>query len=168
VHAGTHTDAPFHVDDAGATSDAVDLHPFIGPAQVIPLTDRSRVRREDLESFDLSGMPRVLFRTDAWTDHTRFPTSIPVMDEDVPAWLHQQGVVLVGFDVPSVDRLESKALPNHHSLGARGITILESLDLSDVPGGLYELLALPMRLVAADGAPVRAVLRDWNGRRSCI
>jgi len=86
------------------------------------------------------------------------------MDEDVPAWLHQQGVVLVGFDVPSVDRLESKALPNHHSLGARGITILESLDLSDVPGGLYELLALPMRLVAADGAPVRAVLRDWNGQ----
>jgi arylformamidase len=164
VHTGTHTDAPFHFDDAGAASDALDLHPFIGPAQVIRLTDRLRLRREDLEPFDLAATPRVLFRTDGWTDHTRFPTGIPVMDEDVPAWLHQQGVVLVGVDVPSVDRLDSKTLPNHHAPGAHGITILESLDLSDVPGGAYELLALPMRLVAADGAPVRAILRDWIGR----
>jgi len=164
VHTGTHTDAPFHFDDAGATADAVDLHPFIGPAQVIPLTDRLRLRRKDLEPFDLSGTPRILLRTDGWTDHTRFPTSIPVMDEAVPAWLHQQGVVLIGVDVPSVDQLDSKNLANHHALGAHGITILESLDLADVPGGLYELLALPMRLVAADGAPVRAILRDWVGR----
>ncbi|MFI5457626.1 MAG: cyclase family protein [Isosphaerales bacterium] len=164
VHTGTHTDAPFQFDDAGATSDAVDLHPFIGPAQVIVLTDRVRLRREDLTPFDLSGTPRVLLRTDGWTDHIQFSTTIPVLDEDDPAWLHQQGVVLVGVDVPSVDDLDSKTLPNHHALGAHGITILESLDLADVPGGLYELLALPMRLVAADGAPVRAILRDWVGR----
>jgi len=163
VHTGTHTDAPFHFDDSGATSDAVDLHPFIGPARVIVLTDRLRIRREDLASFDLTGTPRVLFRTDGWTDHTQFPTTIPVMDEDVPAWLHQHGVVLVGVDVPSVDGLDSKFLPNHHALGTHGITILESLDLSDVAGGLYELIALPMKLVAADGAPVRAILRDWVG-----
>jgi arylformamidase len=163
VHTGTHVDAPFHFDDAGATADALDLHPFIGPARVIPLLGRLRLRREDLEPFDLAGTPRVLLRTDGWTDHTHFPTSIPVMDEDVPAWLHQQGVVLVGVDVPSVDRLDSKTLPNHLALGAYGITILESLDLSLVPGGLYELLALPMRLVGADGAPVRAILRDWKG-----
>ncbi len=161
VHCGTHFDAPFHFDDAGATAGTVDLQPFLGPARVIPLTDRPRLRREDLEQFDLSGTPRVLFRTDGWTDHTHFPTTIPVMDEDVPDWLHQHGVVLVGVDVPSVDQLDSKTLPNHHRLGAHGITILESLDLSQVTGGRYELIALPIRLVDADGAPVRAILRDW-------
>jgi arylformamidase len=163
VHTGTHTDAPFHFNDAGATADALDLHALVGPARVISLTDRVRIRREDLEPFDLSDTPRVLLRTDGWTDHTRFPTSIPVMDQAVPAWLHQKGVILVGIDVPSVDHLDSKDLPNHHAMGAYGITILEGLDLADVPAGRYELVALPMRIVGADGAPVRAILRDWGG-----
>ena len=105
----------------------------------------------------------MLLRTDAWTDHTCFPASIPVMDEDVPAWLHERGVVLVGVDVPSVDAIDSKTLPNHHALNKYGITILEGLDLRDVPAGVYDLLALPIKLVAADGALVRAVLRDRSG-----
>src|SRR5262249_26279455 len=132
------TDSPFHFDDTGATSDFLDLNRFIGPARVISLTDRMRIRREELELFDLSSTPRVLFRTDAWKDHTRFPTQIPVMDEDVPAWLHQQGVILVGVDLPSIDPLDSKNLPNHHAIGAYGITILEGLNLADVPAGRYE------------------------------
>jgi len=163
VHTGTHADSPFHVDDAGAKSDAFDLDRFIGAARVIDLRGRARLRREDLSALDLARTPRVLFRTDAWTDHTCFPASIPVMDEDVPAWLHEQGVVLVGVDVPSVDALDSKTLPNHHALNRYEITILEGLDLRDVPAGVYDLLALPIKLVGADGALVRAILRDWTG-----
>jgi arylformamidase len=161
VHAGTHADAPFHYDDAGATVDGLDLYPFIGPARVIACGEHVRLRRADLKRFDLAGTPRVLFRTGGWTDHTSFPSTIPVMEEDVPEWLHRQGVILVGVDVPSVDDLDSKTLPNHHALGARGIAILESLDLSRISEGSYELVALPMKLVAADGAPVRAILREW-------
>jgi arylformamidase len=159
VHTGTHADAPLHYNDAGASIDALDLHLFIGPAQVICLAGRPRLRREDLEKLDLTAAPRLLLRTDGWTDRTRFPSTIPVMDEDVPCWLHKQGVVLIGVDVPSVDDLDSKGLPNHLALGAHGIAILESLDLSGVPEGLYELVALPLKLVGADGAPVRAILR---------
>jgi arylformamidase len=162
VHTGTHTDAPFHFDDEGATCEFLDLHPFIGPARVISVMNRRRIRRQDLEPFDLSDTPRLLLRTDGWTDHARFPTSIPIMDEDVPAWLRRQGVILVGVDVPSVDDLDSKDLPNHHALDRNGIAILESLDLAGVPAGVYELLALPLKLIGADGAPVRAVLRDWK------
>jgi arylformamidase len=161
VHTGSHADAPLHYDDAGAPVDALDLHPFIGPARVIPVTDRLRIRRDELKDYDLSDTPRVLFQTGGWTDFTRFPSSIPVMDEDVPAWLHEQGVILVGLDVPSVDELDSKTLPIHHALGKHGITILESLDLAGVPGGVYELIALPLKIVGADGGPVRAILRDW-------
>ena len=43
-------------------------------------------------------------------------------------------------------------------LWKRGAVILEELDLSLVPDGRYELIALPLRLVGMDGAPVRAVL----------
>ncbi len=161
VHTGSHADAPFHYDDAGLTIDAVGLNPFIGPARLISLPGRPRIRKADLEPFDLSGAPRVLLRTGGWTDHTSFPSTIPVMDDDVPEWLSRQGVILVGLDLPSVDDLDSKTLPIHHALGAHGITILESLDLSQVSDGQYELIALPLKLIGADGAPVRAVLREW-------
>jgi len=39
------------------------------------------------------------------------------------------------------------------------MAILEGLDLSSVPEGRYELIALPLRLVGFDASPVRAVLR---------
>jgi arylformamidase len=162
VHAGTHTDAPYHFAQDGRTVEALDLGAYVGPARVVDVSGRPRIRVEDLPA-DLADAPRVLFRTGAWTDQGRFPESIPVMDPGVPAALGERGAVLVGVDVPSVDALDSKDLPNHHALGARGIAILESLHLAGVPEGVYELIALPLRLVGADGSPVRAILRVRDG-----
>jgi arylformamidase len=38
------------------------------------------------------------------------------------------------------------------------VIIVEGLDLRAVMPGTYQLTCLPMKLVAADGAPVRAIL----------
>jgi len=160
VHAGTHADAPYHFDDNGATIDTVPLTAYLGPACVIDVRGQTIIGRADLSRFDLTATPRVLLRTDTWTDHTQFPTSIPIIAADVPDWLGKCGVVLLGVDVPSVDAIDSKDLVNHHALGRHGVAILESLFLKDVPEGVYELIALPLRLRGADGAPVRAILRS--------
>ena len=159
IHTGTHIDAPFHFSDTGPTVESLSLEPFIGPARVIDLSGRLSIRRQDLDPFDLSKTPRVLFRTGVWLDHQRFPAAIPTMARDVPGWLANQGVILVGVDLPSVDAIDSKDLPIHHALGENRIAILESLQLAGVPEGIYELIALPLKIVGADGAPVRAVLR---------
>jgi arylformamidase len=159
VHTATHCDAPYHYDDAGATVDQLDLRPFIGPAWVIDVCGHDRRWRERLKALDLSETPRVLFRTGGWPDSQRFPEQIPVMERDLPDWLGERGVVLIGVDLPSVDELDSKSLDNHHALGRRGIVIVEGLWLEDVPGGRYELIAPPLRIEGADGSPLRAVLR---------
>jgi arylformamidase len=39
------------------------------------------------------------------------------------------------------------------------MAILEGLVLRHVPDGVYELIALPLKLVGFDGSPVRAILR---------
>jgi arylformamidase len=39
------------------------------------------------------------------------------------------------------------------------IVILEGLVLRDVAAGIYELIALPLKLAGFDGSPVRAILR---------
>lgn len=159
IHIGTHVDAPFHFDDEGATTDQLPLYPYLGPARVIDVRGRSVISAADLEPVDLTGTPRLLLRTDGWTDASRFPEEIPVIAPDVPEFLARREVILLGLDVPSVDAIDSKDLANHHALGSRGIAILESVDLTRVEPGIYELIAVPLRIVGADGSPVRAILR---------
>lgn len=159
VHLGTHMDAPFHYSDEGKTVEQIDPGVFIGPALVVDVRGRALITVSDLAGIDLTGTPRILFKTDAWQERSRFPETIPLLDAELPEYLHSQGVILVGMDVPSLDHLDSKDLPIHHALGCAGITILESLLLSYVPPGRYELVALPLKLVGADGSPVRAILR---------
>ena len=158
-HTGTHADAPVHFLPEGDGIAACDLTAYCGPAVVVDVTGCCLIRLQTLMATDLMDAKRVLFKTSAWPDHTTFPPAVPVMEQGVPAYLSRQGVVLVGVDVPSVDCIDSKELPNHHALADCGIAILESLDLRSVSAGLYELIALPLRLVGADGSPVRAILR---------
>ena len=61
-------------------------------------------------------------------------------------------------DFHSMDPLDSKTLEAHKFLWSKGTVILEELDLSKVPDGRYALIALPIKLVGMDAAPVRAVL----------
>jgi arylformamidase len=93
-----------------------------------------------------------------WKDSKIFPEWIPVMAGDVPEWLGERKVKLVGLDLPSVDTIDAKILVNHHTLAGAGIAIVESLDLSDVEAGTYHFSALPLRISGGDAAPVRAIL----------
>jgi arylformamidase len=49
-------------------------------------------------------------------------------------------------------------LQNHHALASAGIAIVESLDLSNVGSGIYQLAALPLKIAGGDGGPMRAIL----------
>jgi arylformamidase len=67
-------------------------------------------------------------------------------------------VRLVGIDYLSIDKFRSESHPTHFALLRKDIVILEGLDLSGVPAGEYTLVALPLNLQHADGAPTRAIL----------
>lgn len=165
VHNGTHADAPRHFLADGGTAEFLPLDALVGPAVVLDLSGRptacAPIGMEDLgPALDaLANAPRLLLKTNAAADPARFPADLPTLAPGVAALLGQRGVRLLGLDVPSVDRIDSKDLPNHHALAAANIVILENLDLRAVPAGVYELLALPLPVVGGDAAPVRAVLR---------
>jgi arylformamidase len=67
---------------------------------------------------------------------------------------------LVGIDYLSVEPFsaDERDYPVHKTLLREGIVVLESLDLADVPLGLYELVVLPLLIPGSDGAPARAIL----------
>ena len=165
THNGTHADAPFHYLPDGERIDALDLSLYVGPAVVADVMAAGwSITRDALadaaRSLGTKGnVTRLLLKTGSWPDSTRFPERIPTLAPDVPAWLGEHGVRLLGLDVPSVDTIDSQELPVHHALAAAGVCILESLDLSAVAPGEYELIALPLRILGGDASPVRAVLR---------
>lgn len=155
-HIGTHADAPRHFLPEGMGIAEISPDVYVGECLVIEAVGRDTL---DVDVFIGPSLPhRVLIKTLAWTDHTRFPDEVPVLTEAAVHYLLDNQVWLIGLDVPSVDRLQSKDLPIHHALAAANIHILESLDLRQIAPGRYQLIALPLRLDSADGSPVRAVL----------
>jgi arylformamidase len=160
LHCGTHADAPYHYNDAGRKIDEVPADTYVGPARVVDIRGHAVITPALLAAHDYAATPRVLFRSDTWTEHSVFPREWPLMAPEVPAWLAARGVQLVGLDVPSVDTIDSHDLPLHHACDAAGLVILENLDLRAVAPGVYELIALPLRIAGGDGSPVRAVLRQ--------
>jgi arylformamidase len=159
THTGTHIDAPYHFDENGKRVIDLDLNLYVGHAKVIELLDVESIKKSDLETFHLKGVERLLIKTNSWKNDSAFPERIPHIEKDAALFLHENGIKLLGVDVPSVDPLDSKELEAHHALHQNSIHILESIDLRNVASGDYELIALPLPLTEADGSPVRAVLR---------
>ncbi len=159
MHSGTHADSPYHFDEAGAKIDEVPLDAYVGPAVVVDVRGRGIIDANCFAGVDLGISPRVLLRSDVWRDPTEFRSEWPVLAPELAPWLATQGVRLLGLDFPSVDQRDSKDLPVHHALDRAKILILENLDLRSAEPGLYELIALPLRIRGGDGSPIRAVLR---------
>jgi arylformamidase len=160
-HSGTHIDAPSHFIPGGETVDHVPLDRLIGPAVVLHIPDaEAAVGAAELGRQDLLGQRRVLLRTrnSARPADAGFTPAYCALALDGAEYLLERGVELVGIDALSIEGFGSDDYPVHHLLLGRGVVIVEGLDLSAVPAGLYQFICLPLRLGGLDGAPARAVL----------
>ncbi len=162
VHLGSHADGPNHygLDAPGIGERDLDL--YLGRCQVVTATLRSGglVQREHLPAS--LHAPRLLIRTGTFPDPTNFSEDFAAIDPDLVLGLHDEGVRLVGIDTPSVDPFPSKTLDAHKAFLRCDMAILEGLVLDGVPDGLYELIALPLKLFGFDASPVRAILRTLD------
>ena len=161
AHTGTHADAPDHFADEGATLEQLDPAIYWGPAQVVTVHKLAGpLLPADFAHVDLGRAPRLLVRSAASdADPAQFLRAIVYPSPELADFLGRHGILLYGSDAASMDHVESKDLPGHHALHRNGIAILEGLDLRFAPDGVYELAALPLKIVGGDGSPVRAVLR---------
>lgn len=164
VHLGAHADAPSHYGKQAKTIDQCNLDVYIGPCQVmrVPAERRTRITTGMLTSPIQA--ERVLIASGTFPDPNHFNDDFAGLAPELVADLHERGVRLVGIDTPSVDLFDSKDLPAHQMFLRHDTAILEGLVLRDVPEGLYELVALPLKLVGFDASPVRAILRPLLGR----
>ena len=165
AHTGTHIDAPFHFEADGIGIDQLPLDVLLGPCHVYDLTELSEsIDLPTLKNLDLEGVTRVLFKTRNsiwWKNGDRqFHTDFVYLSHAGAQFLLERGVKLVGIDYLSIEKYKSPDHATHHALLRKEVIIIEGLNLTEVPAGDYELIALPMRLKGADGAPTRVVLRE--------
>lgn len=160
VHLGAHADAPSHYGTDAPAIHARSLDYYLGPCQVIRAAVPAATRITPSMIKTPIRAPRILLATGTNPNPEVFREDFAATSPELIQWLHEQGVKTVGIDTPSVDLFDSKDLPSHHAFLRFDMAILEGLILDQVPQGLYELVALPLKLDGFDASPVRAILRD--------
>jgi kynurenine formamidase len=177
-HAYTHVDAPVHFLPGDRAIADMPVDQWMGPAAVVDLThlgDNAEVTPEDLEARAGHAGPGdiVLLRTD-WprrcpVESERFWKDAPWTGRPACEWLVARGAKAVGYDYPpdyavrtSIfepgARLSRADYPTHDVFFNAGVTVIEYLTNLDAIGApRCRFIALPLRIEAADGSPVRAI-----------
>ena len=162
AHLGAHADAPSHYGLGVPGIEGRSIDYYLGRCQVISVKAcPGAVIGPDSVCVPITAA-RVLFHTATFPDPTVFSQDFAALSPSLVESLSHQGVRLIGIDTPSVDPFESKDLPSHKMCLKHNVAILEGLVLTDVPEGIYELIALPLKLIGFDASPVRAVLRTLD------
>jgi arylformamidase len=161
THFLTHMDAPAHFIAGAATLDTLPLARFICPATVTEIEpDAGCVEIKHIADLGNIAGEGVLFKTRNSRTKTEavFDHHFAYIAPDAAQRLVEKKAKLVGIDYLSVDPAASTDYPTHYKLLGNDVLILEGLDLKDAAPGKYMLYALPLKIRAADGSPVRAVL----------
>jgi arylformamidase len=161
THTGTHVDAPKHFFDDGIGVDALPLDLLLGRARVVEVTKRGGIGEEELAAAGLREDIRVLLKTSnsALWNGEGFHADYTHLTEAGARYLVDQGVKVVGIDYLSVEQFKKAGAPAHRALLSHGVVIIEGLNLAEVEPGMYEMYCLPLRVVGADGAPARVILK---------
>ena len=156
THTGTHIDAPVHYLKSGDTIDKIPLINLIGKCRVVDVSGAgSNITAEHLAG-KTDNTPRLLLKT-LFSGHNQFIENYPSLSFDAARLITGKGICCVGIDSPSIESYLCNGTVHRELLG-KGCIIIELLELSAVPDGYYDMIALPLRLDGLDGSPARVVL----------
>ncbi len=162
AHSGTHMDAPLHLIKKGESIDNIPLDTVVGKARVIEIRDAESIKPAELLRHRIQRGERILFKTEnsahVW-QKDEFSEDFVFISDAAAEFLVERGVRLIGIDYLSVGSFKYGGSYVHKTLLGAGIWLIEGLNLSNVAPGKYDLICLPLRIVAGDGAPARAILR---------
>ncbi len=168
-HAGTHVDAPRHVEAAGLPITLFAPHEFhfTRPAVVdLPLPDGAIVGPDDLapHAAAIAGADILLLRFGYGPvrsgEPARYRDGCPGFGVEGAAYLraHVPDLRAVGMDVPSfscIRHLDETMRAHNVVLGGEGrrFLIVEDMDLDQDLGGLAEVWLAPLLVDGTDSAP---------------
>ena len=174
THSGTHVDCPYHYFPDGETIDQIPLERWAGPAVRVDLRDVAGPHVSLMADPVAARIPPgtvlegviLVFHT-GWLERTggdaRYFLENPHLTPELAHWLIRQGVKAIAVDTqvehaPAAKPPDPTDSPVHRILLGAGILIIEHLiNLDQLPASGFDLLAFPIKLQGADGAPARVV-----------
>jgi arylformamidase len=165
THHGTHMDAPFHFDPQGITIDQIDPSLLVGPCKVYEYQGTDHIGRDDLEKMGVTKGQRVLIKTanSRIVRSKTFHEDYIALKADAMEYLLEMGVKLLGFDYFSIGPYGVANDEVHYLFLHAGGVIIETIDLTAVTPGEYQIMALPIKMAGLDGAPARVLLAEKDG-----
>lgn len=164
-HTGTHIDAPAHMIADGATLDELPCEMFFGTGIIADVSARVG---QIIEFTDL-GISEDVIRTadflilytgygEKWQSE-EYLKGFPTFSCECAHQLTGMELKGVGVDAISVDPVTSTNCPIHKVLLSAGLVIFENLcNLHCLPiGKPFRIVALPLLIKEADGAPARII-----------
>ena len=164
-HQGTHTDAPFHMNNDGRNLDQIPLSRYMGWTKVLDFRDKKlgdHITAEDLRKRGVGRGDWILICT-GWDrylnpfDEMYFNLDHPHFAEDAILWALEQHLELIGMDTPSTDPylLDHPKIFRERDNFPIIIELMTHLD--QVVGKDVYLMSLPINIREGDGAWMRAV-----------
>ncbi|HIT33345.1 MAG TPA: cyclase family protein [Candidatus Faecousia intestinigallinarum] len=171
IHSGTHLDAPRHLIPDGETIENLPLDYFMGKAICIDCSavkPNEPVTAQMLEPYaDKVEKGMIVLLYTGWSDRmfgTReYWFDSPYLGEDAAQWLVDHGAKMAGYDffqeiAAKCDHVKPAEFMVHKILLGNGCLNIEHLtNLGAVLGKEFDIIALPLRLVGAEGSPTRVV-----------
>jgi len=170
-HTGTHVDAPAHFVEHGNTIENLPLEALLGPARLLDCTGLAPLTEITTPMLrEMLGGPvpkRLVFRYgwDRYWGDDAYYMGHPYLSGEAAQWLVDEGVLLLGMDTPMPDNPEpgegAPDSPIHKILLGNNVVLLEYLcNLDQLTSESITLIALPLKIEGADGAPTRCVAID--------
>jgi arylformamidase len=171
LHSGTHMDAPLHFLARAPGLDRMPLTATVGRARVIEFPGAAPIGRVELEPHAIRFGERILLKTSnsrrCWSTDDFIPDYVCV-SQDGAQYLAERRIQALGIDYLSIGAPGPEGEETHRILMTAGIWIIEGLNLSAVEPGDYELICLPLKVLDADGAPARAIVRRSESNSSRV
>ena len=183
-HGGTHMDSPIHFSEGANTVDQVPVEQLIGAGFVIDVTAQAArdvdylITAADIEGFEakhgtipkgaivllntgranLYDDIKAYMGTDERGNDAVAKLHFPGLAQDGAELLVARGISAVGIDTPSIDYGQSTDFITHVTLMTHNIPAFENVaDMSGLPATGTTIIALPMKIEAGSGAPLRIV-----------
>ena len=169
THVGTHMDAPAHVFESGAGVDDYPLEQLQGtgiPVDLFALEPDTPITAQLLEPYARRLVPgTIALLCTGWGELRGFTDNYinhsPWLEHSGAQWLADRGVYGVAIDHFSIAGRgpAEKVMPAHLILLGAGIWIVEEalLPRALLEQPAWQVVALPLRLRGASGAPARMV-----------
>lgn len=157
MHVGTHMDAPLHMVKGGDTIDNQDLYKCVTNCKLFDLSNvKEKIEMEDISKYEICEEDFIIFKTRN-SHAVEFDFKFVFISTEVAQFLASKKIKGVGIDALSVER-DQPLHETHEAFLNNNIAVLEGLNLKDVCEGEYFLVALPLKIKGAEGAPARAIL----------